>query len=130
MNIEQALRTELVNAATTAAGRVYPQKLPQDAVLPAITYAKISAPRGYDHDGPDGLVDARFQVSCWATTYLVVKALVAQVITVLSAFSGTMGGVGGVEVGKSFVINEVDMLEPDVGIWHVPLDINLGYKEV
>ena len=45
--------------------RIYPNVLPQNAVLPAITYSDPSEVEGYTLDGPDGLPEVRVQIAVW-----------------------------------------------------------------
>ena len=89
MSIETGLKAKLTAAATTAAGRVYPKVIPQDADLPAITYQRISSPRVRSHDGPSGLVFGRFQINAWAATWDAAAALAAEIQTALDNGIGT-----------------------------------------
>ena len=128
MNIEEALRTELVNAATTAGSRVYPSRLPPTPVYPALTYQKVSGVRTYTHGGADLLAEPRFQVTNWGESYSDAKILADEVRTALSGFSGTMGGAGGVFVGKSFLANEIDIIEEIPKVWKVIFDFMIGHE--
>jgi len=94
MDIEPALRSELINNAAVAAmvgTRVYPMHLPQGYTLPAISYQMISAPRAWSTTGPVGQVQARVQVDCWAETYDGAKSLSNGVRLALDNFRGTLG---------------------------------------
>ena len=52
--------------------RCYPTLMPQAPTLPAVVYQRISGTETY---GNTSVRDARYQVSCWATTYAGAHAL-------------------------------------------------------
>ena len=78
--------------------RVYPRRLPQDAVLPAVTYQIIPAvgPLKVQDDAHGGSTVAtymrvRMQFDCWAATYDDMEDLAQELRQNLHAFSGTWG---------------------------------------
>lgn len=98
----------LLYNATGAGNRVYPQVLPQGAVLPAISYQQVSAVRTHAM-GQDGQITrVRMQVNAWGKTYADARALAGQVLTQLSRFKGTTGGVQVLDV---LLDNELDQYE-------------------
>ena len=129
MNIEESLYTALVAAGTAAGARVYPQLLPQNPTFPAITYSRIASRREYAHGGTTAINDILFQVSCWGATYTAAKALSAQVQAALAGFTGLLGGPAGEYVGKSLVVDEADLYDPETGIFHVPVSFSIGIVE-
>lgn len=96
MSVEIALKNLLLGDAEITAmigDRVYPVNLPQNGLLPAVTYRVISDMTEYNMEGPAGLARPRFQVTAWGETYDDVVALAKLVETRLSGFSGAAGGV-------------------------------------
>lgn len=95
--IEPGLYTHLVAQVPSVAGRVRPGVLEQNETYPAITYEAISDPRGYDHAGADGMIEARYQISSWGGrgrgAYKVAQDVAQEVETALAGFTGAMGGV-------------------------------------
>ncbi len=89
--IEAALQEMLVSAPgvrALVADRVYPSTLPQNAVLPAVTFRQISGPPvGDSNDGPSRLFRPRFEVNAWDTDYARAVA-VAKAVRVLRGFRG------------------------------------------
>jgi hypothetical protein len=78
MTIGEAVRAQLLASAGVAAAapdRVYPDTLPQDAVLPAIVYTAISCAVWSQLNGPTGMERARIQVDAIATTRLAADTL-------------------------------------------------------
>ena len=71
MTLEEGLRTYTL-AGVAVAGlvgtRMHARVLPQSPTLPAIVYQRISTRRLHDMAGPDGLPQARMQVTCWGST--------------------------------------------------------------
>lgn len=132
MTIEAAVIQHLLahpGVAALVGDRIYPMRLPQRPTYPALTCQKVSGPRVTAKDGPAGLAQARMQVSCWAKSYPDAKAVAEQVRRALAGFSGVMGGAGGVKVEMTQLENEVDMYEPETGIYHVPVDFVIWHRE-
>lgn len=125
--IEEAVYSRLSGNAGVSAlvsTRIYPNKIPQEATLPAIAYQRISARRVKAHAAPTGLARVRVQVTCVARSYSEVKGLAAAVRT---AMQGVMGTVGGVWVQGSWLETDADeygdaetlhSVRQDFMIWH------------
>lgn len=132
MIIEEALVTELELAATTAVSRIYPQPLPQQVTLPAITYLRVSTVRGHTLTGPDLLPAVRFQLDCWAATLAETLALKEEVRTALDGFnaaSGVMGGAGGVVVQATYLVDERATWSPAPNRYVSSLDFIVKHNE-
>lgn len=121
--VEEALVSLL---SGLAGGRVFPYRLPRGSTLPAITYMKVSGPRDETHQGPSGLVPARFQVSSWALTYDAVAVLSDSVRLALDGFKGSASGVSiaGIEL-----LNETDQGESEPETFQKILDFRIKYSE-
>lgn len=94
--VEDALSSVLATSPAVAAlvgARIWPDKLPQTAQLPAIVYQRISTPE------PAVTLDSaaaspgrcRVQLSLWALTFGETRQLVAAVRAVLHGWSGAVG---------------------------------------
>lgn len=101
--------------------RIYPLVGPQKVTAPYCTYQKISPGRMYSHSGFSGLSKPRMQVSCYGSTYAQVKAVAAQVIAAVEAWPGASN------IQAAFVENELDMYDPETGLYHVPVDFFVQY---
>lgn len=144
MSVDYAMREEMLADATIAAlvvadgkKRIYPEELPQDPILPAITITELSGPRDYSNDGDTGWVDGLFQVVCFGSTHKDTKALADAVVKLLSGFSGMMGPTKQVAVDAVFVEDrrqnvdtEIETPEKDGSrIRRVDLDLRIQYHE-
>ena len=132
MVIEEALYAFLAATAGVTAlvsTRIYPQVIPQDAVLPAIAYQRISGPRVHSQSGASGLAYPRFQFTCQAATYSAARQVANAVRAALDGYRGTMGGAGGVSVGAAFVANEIDGYSEESGEHTVRLDVVIYHAE-
>lgn len=72
MTIGTALRAHLLadaGIAALVAARIYPLRLPQKAVMPAIVLTRVSGLRFGHLRGAGSLARPRFQVDAWATTH-------------------------------------------------------------
>lgn len=96
--------------------RVEPLKLPQKPTLPALVYSRVSTKRVLTHDGP-GPERPRIQVDCWASTPREAKDLAAAVRACLDAPELPPGDLLG-----SFLDNELDLHEPESGLYRVMAD--------
>lgn len=126
MTIRDDLYTQLVSGSTTLTGligtRVYRSKLPQNVVYPAVSYWKVSGPRLHDLENPTGEATPRVQVSCWGGTAAVAEDVAEAVRGVLDGWSST-------SVGHCQLVNETDLYDPDVEVYHIALDFTLFHTE-
>jgi hypothetical protein len=125
--IEEAVYSRLTTTAAVTAicsTRIYPNKIPQEATLPAVAYQRVSTRRVKAHAAPTGLARVRVQVTCVASSYSAVKALAT---AVRKAMEGVMGTVGGVGVQGSWLETDADeygdaetlhSVRQDFMIWH------------
>lgn len=113
-------------AYLTAHGqRVYPQRLPQQPTLPAMTYLMVSDPIEHTHSGPSSLGHPRFQLDCWGSTYLEAKHCARQIMALMSAYVGMMGDV---EVNASLPLEARDNEDPETGRHWVSIDVVIWYQ--
>ena len=112
-----ALGTDVTLAALVGS-RIYPLVRPQNCALPAITYQRISAPRVTSHTGDSGLLNPRYQFSCWSDSYLEAREM-AERLEVL------FGGASGLFAGEqaSFVDNDLDDSDPEVREFRAIVDV-------
>lgn len=100
--------------STLVSTRIYPLVLPQDVVLPAITYTRISGGQVSSLDGYSGLENPRIQVDAWAASYSGVKDLAAKIVTAMNGsatFSAT-------------ILSDTDFFEDETKIYRVSLDFS------
>jgi len=71
--------------------RLFPRRLPQEPVLPAATYMRVSTRAGHDLSGPDGLPRARFQFTAWAKTPLEARRVGESLRRILDGYKGYVG---------------------------------------
>jgi hypothetical protein len=130
MQFEAALFNYLKGYAGLAAlvgTRIYPLIMPQNPTLPAVTYQKISGVVDYVMDGTS-IKRPRIQVDAWAKSYASARAVAEQVKAAFDRYTGTMGGVGGVQVIGTWIENETDLFEPDTGLYRVSLDFRFEHE--
>ena len=131
MTLEEALFSYLKSFSGLAAlvgTRLYPSLMPQNVKLPAVSFQRISTIEEYHLGGSANLVHPLFQFSCWAQKYSEAKAVAAQIRQALNVYTGTMGGVDGVEIYGSFRENELDFYDAAAGLYHVPVDFRIWHK--
>jgi len=126
MSFESSLLTWLKNNLPLAGNRVYAVLAPQDVSTPYIVYTLISAPRDYTHDGPSGIVEARYQFNLCAETYAGAKAMADQLRGTLSGFSGLFESV---TVFSAMLDTELDSHEDNADLYVIFCDYIISYKE-
>lgn len=125
MPIERTLYDLLrqdAGVSATVADRIYPVRLPDEVILPAIVYLKASCIRYASHGGPSKLASSRFQLDCYSTDYLEAKQLA---LAAVSALHGKKGG----DIQAAFNNNETDGFSADDGIFRVTADILIWHRE-
>jgi hypothetical protein len=103
----------------------------QKSGLPAITYQVISGVRNYDLTGPNGLVESRIQVNCFADDPLEAGELAA---VVRAALNGHRGGAAGVHIETMLLEDqgELPFIDPeneDQNVFAKMMDFYVLYKE-
>jgi hypothetical protein len=129
VTIEEALVHKLTTTSTitTLIGtRIYPLVFPAGATMPCLVYQRISTPRIHTHEGASGLAQPRFQLTCWSATYGGAKALANAVREALDGFKGSIQGV---QVGATFIQNELDQREADTKLYSVIQDYTISHQE-
>lgn len=115
----------LSDQATAAGSRIYPNILPQGATLPAIKYFQVSEPPEHTHSGRSALHHPRWQLDCYAITYIEARRLAEQTITAIDGFSGAMGS-SGCQAG--FQEDARDNHNPETGRHWVSVDVEIWYS--
>ncbi len=99
--------------------------MPQNAILPALSYFRVSTVRHSAMGADCGVVSARFQVDVWADSSSSARAVAAQVRSALQRWSTTSGTV----VQDIFYLNETNLYDPQVKIHPTACDFEVHYEE-
>src|SRR5262245_56770647 len=121
-----------ISAVTTLVStRVYPEPLPQNSTLPALTYNQISAVRVRDFTGPACKSRHRISVSCWGSTYASARAVADALRQNIDGFQGWWRDtfVGSVDLSNEFDLHEEFAGPVDVGIYRVVQDYIISHLE-
>jgi hypothetical protein len=119
------LFTFLSDQGTSAASRIYPNTLPQGVILPAIKYFQVSDPPEHTQEGRSNLRHPRFQVDCFAGTYVEAHTLAEQVMGMMDGYSGTMGAS---TCYAGFQENGRDNHDPETGRHWVSVDFEIWHR--
>lgn len=123
--IAEDLFSFLSDQGTAAASRIYPNVLPQKVTLPAVRYFQVSDPPERTQEGRSALRHPRFQLDCFADTYLEAKGLAQQVAIILDGYRGVMGS-GYCHAG--FQEDERDNYDPETGRHWVSVDVVIWHS--
>lgn len=130
MTLEGAFFNLLSNAANVTqkiGGRIYPVILPQDAVLPAVSYIVVSDKSVYSHNGETGAHLARVQVDAWS------RVSYAEVVGVAEALALAVSGFRGM-AGDEFILachildNAIAEYDISTGLWRRIVDLRVNYR--
>ncbi len=97
--------------------RIYPMQLPQNVMLPALTYQRISGPRVHGVGGRPILARPRIQIDSWATSYANAKVLSAEVRAALDGHRAAEDAWG------CILDNEIDDYDAETGRYRVIIDV-------
>lgn len=109
-----------------AVARIYPIEFPQDVVLPALAYSRISGVPDHHLTGRSNIGRGRFQIDCKAATPAGVKALKEAVRVALDHYAGTPGVD---KIHGIFLESDVDLSVPALYQFHVVLDFTVIHDE-
>lgn len=117
-----------VPLTTLVGNRINWNTRPQITSMPALNLTKISAVRSYQMLGSSGLVSARVQIDCWATSFESVMEVSRAVITLLS---GTRFTDGGIQFQAIFLDSERHFFEEEAAerFHRVSLDFIIWHSE-
>lgn len=104
MDIEEVLVAYLKTQNIT----VYPEEMPQNTTLPAVTYIKISDIKDHYLTGICELERPIFQFTAYALTKTAARTLAKLIKTTLSDYQGTLSGI---QIQKIELQNEISNLE-------------------
>lgn len=116
----------LPGLAALVGKRIYPMRLPDAVVYPAVGYRKISGPRHDSHSGSSGLAEARFQFDVWAVDYLAAKQVAQQLVRAFDGYRGSLGQTGGV---SARVVNELDEYQELGHLYRTIIDVMIMHQE-
>ena len=102
--------------------RLHPEMLPQNTVLPAITFTRISSQHPELLDGSTDLSFAQFQASCWASTAKAAAELA-------SLLRMRLQGVYDSGFQKVSIDDERSDYEPDTLLYRQDIDFTIAYSE-
>ncbi len=132
MTFEASLTAYLKNDAGITAlvdGRVFPNRRPEKAVIPALTFQRITTHRIYTYDpfeDAEAWQTARVQFDCWAYTAEEAFAVGDAVLAALSGYSGDMSGS---LIGSSFGVNELDTYEGPTKFHRRMMEFEISYQD-
>lgn len=139
MTVIEGLRAFLLDNGAIAAVvdyRIYPLRLPQKAVFPAIVLTRVDEMNGAHLRGPNRLNVARIQIDSWALTFDAAVALGRLCGQRLDGYQGTWTGTGSpipvLDVLSIFHEVASDRFEEEIlgGLCRQQTDYFISYKDV
>ncbi len=129
MMLEESLFSFLTSDTAIAGmidARVYAQIAPQGALLPRVVYSRITTQRTQTLCGTDQKVRAVMQIDSYDRTYKGAKELAKALFFTLVDFSGDMNGT---RVSTVALDSDVDLDDPDPGLFRVSQTYFIWFKE-
>lgn len=115
MSIEESIFYRMASFAGLSAivgNQIYPIQAPSSAQPPYLAYWRVSNPTEWlMGSSTSDILEPRFQVDCFSTSFSQVRAIARQVRGALDKWGGTTGGV---VVIRSDVVNEGDGYDWDL----------------
>ena len=91
LSTNQAITSQLGSRPAGDTG-VYPVTIPEDPILPAVSYRIISSTDTPTLDDPLGTTKARVQIECWGETYGAAVQLRNVVTAAIAGYRGSLSG--------------------------------------
>ena len=108
MTLEQGIRAASIadtDVNALVSGRIYHERMPQKATMPAIVFSRVSTSQNSLLDGVDTLTQARIQFDIYGDTSSSVRDLATKV---RALFNGHRGDLGGAAVQFATLDSELD----------------------
>jgi hypothetical protein len=134
MTLSEAVWAYYEDLLPSVGDRVYPRRLPQDAVLPAVCFQVIPAvgPLKVHSDAHESTVvskymNVRMQWDVWANTYNEMEAVAQELRQTLSAFQGYWGDL---YIGSIHTDLDFDSYDQEIDRYRRIIDCMVQYNEV
>lgn len=129
--LEEGLYSRLTSQVIGIGSRVYPLMIPQhvydDATKnPCLVYQRSGAARVVKFCNTDELVHSSFQIDAYARSFAAARVLADGVRDALLDFTGTMGTT---QVSKCLLDSELDLIDPEPGLYRVSQSWSIWYVE-
>lgn len=122
------LREHLVNAAGPLVNeRVYPGRLPDKPMLPAVVYQVITNVAVFAYEGPIPLRNPRIQIDIWSQRAAEAEQIALAVVEATLGYRGPMGDVGYTAGWR--LEDETDIYETETGFYRTSLDFRGWYGQ-
>lgn len=123
MTLEEALVSYL---KPVLGNRVYPDVLPRDVVLPAVSYTTVSVIRAHALQNDPGFVKHRVQFTYYAKTLKQAKEAARSITKLLRDFRGQMSDVF---IQSTLIQSENSRYENDTKLFSVVQEFEFQYDE-
>jgi len=124
--IEEAWKSILTSAATSAGGRVYPVAVPQNPTYPLMLYRRASSGREHTLRGAVSMARPAMEVNCYAESYAAAKTLANEI---LAAIDGKTFALTGISLKSILVVDEEDLYDPDIEKFVTRLAFSVWFKD-
>lgn len=108
------------------ATRIYPNIKPENAIMPAIVFHRISSIRYPAMRADSNVMKARFQFDIFADTYDAANAIRIAMIPVVNRWRDMITPPN---LFDTFIVNELDLYEAERKQSHIAVDVELQYYE-
>ncbi|MHB8124647.1 MAG: hypothetical protein ACYDEJ_03220 [Desulfitobacteriaceae bacterium] len=128
MDLEQGLTAEF-EAIGGLAGKVFPIMAVQGTEAPYLTYVLTFNERELSLAGHDGLVQSRYQIDLYHSSYANLKALKKLVITNIKTYDQRNIGGAGPYIHQVEIFNDFETYEDGVKLYRGIIEVNIDYNE-
>ena len=108
--------TNTVSVTDVVSTRIYPSRIPQGEILPAVTFQRIGNEPEDDKDGPSTLDVITLDIDLFGKSLADLKTLSGAIRGALDRFSGTRVGI---VINSIQFVTDRDMYENSKEIYHI-----------
>jgi hypothetical protein len=128
VNLEEALTNEL-RSISELTNKVFLLRATENTKAPYLVYSLSSNNRNQNLNGYDGLLEGRYQLDVYNSTYANLKALLKLVIAKIKTFSQRVIGSSGPYIQQIIIENEFETYENNVLLFKGIVEIKIFYNE-
>ncbi|MFS1524750.1 hypothetical protein ACL7TT_11640 [Microbulbifer sp. 2304DJ12-6] len=125
--IETGIVTRLTAQIPELAGNILPVDRQETDTVPVLVYQRVSTTRPLSADGTTGLVQSRYQLDIYDTSYDSMIALRSLVCAALSGFVGDLGN--GVRCYGAQLENDQEDYIKELSLYGGSIDLTIWHEE-
>lgn len=115
-----------MNLTALVDARIYPVIAPQNVLRPYVVFRRSAAERESAFGGDIGLVKTSYQISAYATDYILVRDVARQIRAAMQRWNNPSGNP---EILDTFLGDDSDLFEAEVNLFNAITEASIWHRE-